>query len=101
MDNSSEESHQSFRNRVDDQMKYAKDRIARLIDSVKESWSEERRRQLSEAAERTKQQATDYLRTTRARHILADAADMIRRYPVAALAAGALLGLLWSRRKGD
>jgi hypothetical protein len=101
MENSFEDSSESFRDRVDHQVKHAKDRIAAMIDSVKESWSDERRQQLSEAAERTRRQAAEYFRTTRARHILGDATDVIRRYPIAALVAGTILGLLWSRRKGD
>jgi ElaB/YqjD/DUF883 family membrane-anchored ribosome-binding protein len=100
MENSFEETLEGFRSRLDDQMKHVKDRVAGIVESVKESWSEDRRRHLSEAAERTRLQAEEYLRTSGARHMLADTADLIRRYPIAALAAGALIGLLWSRRKG-
>ena len=101
MQNSFEETHETFRGRIDGRVKNVKERLAGIFESVKESWSDDRRRQLSEAAERTRQQAAEYFRATRARHLLADATELIRRYPLAALAMGAIVGLLWSRRKGD
>ena len=78
-----------------------RDGIGKIVDGVKEKISTDAVRKVSETATQVSDQVRGYIEDRGMRGLADDAAAVIRRYPMPAVALGILIGVLLARPRGD